>query len=160
MMTITILAIGNLREIYLKEGIREYQKRLTPYIKLEWLEIPEEKGKNEPSAGDIDKILDAEGKRMLEKIRPDSYVVGLDIKGKMLTSEEFSRMIMDCGSYQASNLTFLIGGSWGMSDGVKKRCDRLISFSFMTFPHQLMRLILMEQLYRAFMIATNHQYHK
>ncbi len=160
MININVLAIGTIKESYLKAGIAEYKKRLQPYAKIEIVEISEEAIKSDPSEADIAKILEIEGKRIIEKLRHKSQVIALDIHGEMASSEDFALMLLNLTLYQTSNIDFVIGGSWGLSEYVKSKCDKLLSFSKMTFPHQLMRLIFFEQLYRALMINNQHTYHK
>lgn len=160
MINITVATVGAIKENYLKTGIAEYIKRLQPYAKVEIVEITEETMKTDPSKADISRILESEGKRIIEKIRPKSQVIALDIQGEIASSEDFAQMLQNMTLYNTSNLVFVIGGSWGLADFVKSQCDKRLSFSKMTFPHQLMRLIFFEQLYRAFMINNQHRYHK
>ncbi len=160
MININVLTIGTIKESYLKAGIAEYIKRLQPYAKIEVIEISEEAIKSDPSPADIVRILEIEGKRMVEKFRQKAMVIALDIHGDVASSEDFALIIHNAALYQTSNIDFVIGGSWGLSEHLKSKCDKLLSFSKMTFPHQLMRLIFFEQLYRAFMINNQHNYHK
>ncbi|MBN2504285.1 MAG: 23S rRNA (pseudouridine(1915)-N(3))-methyltransferase RlmH [Bacilli bacterium] len=159
-MNITIIAVGSLKEKYLTEGVNEYMKRLDAFANVEIIEIEEEPSKTSVTVGDIARILEREGQRITDKIKPGSYVVALDIEGDHISSEGFAKMLGDIGSYQSSNIIFIIGGSWGLSDFVKSKAAKRLSFSKMTFPHQLMRLVFVEQLYRAFMISSNRNYHK
>ena len=159
-MNITILTVGKLKEKYLKQGIDEYLKRLTSYAKLNSIEIPDQPAPENLSLADIAAIKDAEGEKLLAKLSPDTYVISLAIFGKSFTSEQLAEKLDQLATYGHSKLAFIIGGSNGLSDKVLKRSDMQISFSKMTFPHQLMRLILVEQIYRAFKINRGEPYHK
>lgn len=159
-MNITIITVGKLKEKYLKQGIDEYLKRLTAYAKVEIIELPDEKAPETLSDVEMLQIKDKEGERILSKINPDAHVIALAIEGKMKTSEELADTIDKLGIYGKSKITFIIGGSLGLSQEVMKRSDEALSFSKMTFPHQLMRLILVEQVYRAYRILRNEPYHK
>lgn len=151
-MNISIVAIGKLKEKYLKQGIDEYIKRLSAYAKVDIIELPDEKAPENLSDQDMKIIKDKEGDRILSKISPDAHVIALAIEGKMKSSEELADNMDRLATYGKSKVTFVIGGSLGLSDAVLKRADEKLSFSRMTFPHQLMRLILLEQVYRAFRI--------
>ena len=153
-MEFQILAVGNLKEDYLKKGIAEYAKRLSAYGGLSVTEVKEE------NKGTVEDIKRAEGQSILRRIRPDSYVIALAIGGKSLSSEELAEKIEEIGTYRSSLVSFIIGGSHGLAGEVLERADLLLSFSRMTFPHQLMRLILAEQIYRAVKIIRKEQYHK
>ncbi len=159
-MNITIITVGKLKEKYLKQGIEEYLKRLTAYAKVEIIELPDEKAPETLSDIEMIQIKDKEGERILSKINPDAHVIALAIEGKMKTSEELADTIDKLGTYGKSKITFVIGGSLGLSQQVMKRADEALSFSKMTFPHQLMRLILVEQIYRAYRIIRGEPYHK
>ena len=159
-MNITIITVGKLKEKYLKQGIDEYLKRLTAYAKVEIIELPDEKAPETLSDVEMLQIKDKEGERILSKINPDAHVIALAIEGKMKTSEELADTIDKLGTYGKSKITFIIGGSLGLSQEVMKRADEALSFSKMTFPHQLMRLILVEQIYRAYRIIRDEPYHK
>ena len=159
-MNITIITVGKLKEKYLKQGIEEYLKRLTAYAKVEIIELPDEKAPETLSDVEMLQIKDKEGERILSKINPDAHVIALAIEGKMKTSEELAETIDKLGTYGKSKITFVIGGSLGLSQEVMKRADEALSFSKMTFPHQLMRLILVEQVYRAYRIIRGEPYHK
>ncbi|MUG01239.1 23S rRNA (pseudouridine(1915)-N(3))-methyltransferase RlmH [Bacillus tequilensis] len=159
-MNINIVTIGKLKEKYLKQGIEEYTKRLSAYAKIDIIELPDEKAPENLSDQDMKIIKDKEGDRILSKINPDAHVIALAIEGKMKTSEELADTIDKLATYGKSKVTFVIGGSLGLSDAVMKRADDKLSFSKMTFPHQLMRLILVEQIYRAFRINRGEPYHK
>ena len=158
-MKITILAVGKIKEKYLVEGIKEYTKRLSKYTKLEIIEVPDEQAPENLSKKDMDIVKDKEAIKIEYKIK-DSYVIALVIKGVMFTSEEFANKIEDIKTYNASHITFIIGGSLGLSNSVLRKVNLKMSFSEMTFPHQLMRLILLEQIYRSFRINNNEPYHK
>ena len=159
-MNITIITVGKLKEKYLKQGIEEYLKRLTAYAKVEIIELPDEKAPETLSDIEMIQIKDKEGERILSKINPDAHVIALAIEGKMKTSEELADTIDKLGTYGKTKITFVIGGSLGLSQQVMKRADEALSFSKMTFPHQLMRLILVEQIYRAYRIIRGEPYHK
>ncbi|ASB91508.1 23S rRNA (pseudouridine(1915)-N(3))-methyltransferase RlmH [Bacillus sonorensis] len=159
-MNISIVAIGKLKEKYLKQGIDEYIKRLSAYAKVDIIELPDEKAPENLSEQDMKIVKDKEGERILSKISPDAHVIALAIEGKMKSSEELADNMDRLATYGKSKVTFVIGGSLGLSDAVLKRADEKLSFSRMTFPHQLMRLILLEQVYRAFRINRGEPYHK
>ncbi|MBU8786218.1 MULTISPECIES: 23S rRNA (pseudouridine(1915)-N(3))-methyltransferase RlmH [Bacillus] len=159
-MNISIVAIGKLKEKYLKQGIDEYIKRLSAYAKVDIIELPDEKAPENLSDQDMKIVKDKEGDRILSKISPDAHVIALAIEGKMKSSEELADNMDRLATYGKSKVTFVIGGSLGLSDAVLKRADEKLSFSRMTFPHQLMRLILLEQVYRAFRINRGEPYHK
>lgn len=149
-----IICIGKIKEEYLTKGIAEYKKRIDGYTKLEIIELKEY---NTP---DINKNIENEGKEILDKIRNDDYVITLEIEGDFLDSVSFSKQLEKLSTYGNSKIVFIIGGSNGLSIDVKKRSNYALSFSKMTFPHQLMRLILIEQIYRALTIINNKEYHK
>ncbi|MED4353971.1 23S rRNA (pseudouridine(1915)-N(3))-methyltransferase RlmH [Schinkia azotoformans] len=157
-MNISIFSVGKLKEKYLKQGIDEYLKRLGPYAKVEVIEVTDEKAPENLSEVEMEQVKDKEGERILAKISDDTYVIILAIQGKMLTSEELAREIDQLATYGKSKIAFVIGGSLGLSKAVEKRADYALSFSKMTFPHQLMRLVLVEQIYRAFRINRNEPY--
>ncbi|MBL5766586.1 23S rRNA (pseudouridine(1915)-N(3))-methyltransferase RlmH [Heyndrickxia sporothermodurans] len=159
-MNISIITVGKLKEKYLKQGIDEYLKRLTAYAKVEIIEVPDEKAPEILSETEMEQVKQKEGERILAKIHPDAHVIALAIQGKMKTSEELADGIDKLGTYGKSKIAFVIGGSLGLSDGVMKRANESLSFSKMTFPHQLMRLVLVEQVYRAFRIMRGEPYHK
>lgn len=144
----------------MKQGIDEYLKRLGPYAKVEVIEVPDEKAPENLSETEMEQVKDKEGERILAKISDDTYVIILAIQGKMLSSEELAREIDQLATYGKSKIAFVIGGSLGLSKAVEKRADYALSFSKMTFPHQLMRLVLVEQIYRAFRINRGEPYHK
>jgi len=159
-VNISIVAIGKLKEKYLKQGIDEYIKRLSAYAKVDIIELPDEKAPENLSDQDMKIVKDKEGERILSKISPDAHVIALAIEGKMKSSEELADNMDRLATYGKSKVTFVIGGSLGLSDAVLRRADEKLSFSRMTFPHQLMRLILLEQVYRAFRINRGEPYHK
>lgn len=159
-MNISIIAVGKLKEKYLKSAIDEYAKRLGRYCKLEIIELPDEKTPDNASPKDEEIIKDKEGNLILSKIKDNAYVVAMDLKGKELTSEEFAKFISNCGVMGNSNIVFVIGGSLGLSEQVRKRANYKLCFSKMTFPHQLFRVMLLEQIYRGFRINNNEPYHK
>ncbi|QKY70780.1 23S rRNA (pseudouridine(1915)-N(3))-methyltransferase RlmH [Lentibacillus sp. CBA3610] len=159
-MNISIIAVGKLKEKYLKQGIEEYLKRLGPYAKVEIKEVADEKAPENMSEAEIQKVKRKEGERILSNITQDTYVITLEIDGKMLTSEQFAAKLDELATYGKSKIAFVIGGSVGISEDVQKRSNLALSFSKMTFPHQLMRMILLEQVYRAFRIIRNEPYHK
>lgn len=159
-MNISIVSVGKLKEKYLKMGIDEYTKRLSSYAKIDLIEVPDEKAPENLSDADMLIVKEKEGERILNKITDDSYVIALAINGKEHSSESLAKKIDQLATYGNSKVAFVIGGSLGLSDEVMKRADDTLSFSKMTFPHQLMKLILVEQVYRAFRINRNEPYHK
>ena len=159
-MKITVLCVGKVKEKFFTDAIKEYSKRLSRYCKLEIIEVADEKTPDGASELVVSQIKEKEAERM-EKYLPDSaYVIALAIEGKKLTSEKLAEKIDSLGISGTSHLVFLIGGSLGMSDRLLKRADYLLSFSDMTFPHQLMRVILLEQVYRSYRIIHGEPYHK
>ena len=159
-MEIQLLTIGKLKETYWTDAVREYNKRLSRFCTLNSLELKEELLPSNPSEKDEDFVKQEEGKRLLEKITPGSYVVLLDIHGKELSSEELAEKMDALALSGKSRVTFIIGGSLGVSEAVRQAADFRLSFSPMTFPHQMMRVILLEQIYRAFKINHHEAYHK
>lgn len=159
-MQISIITVGKLKEKYLKEGIEEYSKRLSSYCKLQVFEVNDEKAPEELSATEMEQVKRKEGERILAQIKQDQYVIALAIDGSMWSSEKLSSELDRLATYGKSQVAFVIGGSLGLADTVLKRADAQLSFSKMTFPHQLMRLILVEQIYRAFRISRGEPYHK
>lgn len=161
MIKINIICIGKIKEKYFTEAIGEYSKRLTAFCKFNILELNEEKIRsNTPNQSQIAEVLDAEGKRLLQKIGSGDYVIAMCIEGKLMSSEELSRVIVDASIAGKSTVDFIIGGSYGLSNEVKSRANLKLSMSRMTFPHQMARMILSEQIYRAFEISSNGKYHK
>ena len=159
-MKIKIVTVGKLKEKYLKDGIAEYSKRLSRFTNLEMIELADEKTPDRASDSENQKILELEGTRILSKIGDRDFVIVLAIEGKTLSSEEFSKQLEQAPINGFSTLTFVIGGSLGLSPQVKKRANLSISFGRLTLPHQLMRLVLVEQIYRAFTIQQGSPYHK
>lgn len=159
-MKITVITVGKIKENYLKDAIAEYSKRLSKYCKLEIIEVSDEKTPDSASEVVEMQIRDKEGERILKYIKDDMYVITLEITGKMLTSEELAEKIENLGVQGKSSIAFIIGGSIGLGNKVLKRSDYALSFSKMTFPHQLMRVILLEQIYRSYRIINGEPYHK
>ena len=159
-MNIKIIGVGKLKEKYLKQGIAEYAKRLGKFCKFEIVEVPDEKAPEKLSAAEMEGVKEKEGERILAKIKDKEYVYALAIEGKERSSEEFAQEIAQLTTYGKSDITFIIGGSLGLSPAVLKRAETKISFGRFTLPHQLMRLVLSEQIYRAFMINNGSPYHK
>ena len=159
-MKIKIVTVGKLKEKYLKDGIAEYSKRISRFAAVEMIELADEKTPDRASDSENEKILNLEGNRILSKIGDREFVVVLAIEGKTLSSEEFSKQLEQASINGYSTLTFVIGGSLGLSPQVKKRANLFLSFGRLTLPHQLMRLVLVEQIYRAFTIQQGSPYHK
>lgn len=159
-MEINIISVGKIKEDYLKKAIEEYEKRLKAYCRVNFIELKDESEGKNLSDKDIDIILDKEGKRILEKIKERSFIIVLDILGRSIDSVEFSKKINDIMLDGISSIDFIIGGSLGISQEVKDKANYSLSFSKFTFPHKLMKVILMEQIYRAFTIINNKTYHK
>ena len=159
-MRISIVCVGKIKEKYLKLGIDEFSKRLSKYCKLEVIELDDEKAPENLSDKEMLMIKEKEGKKILSKIKENAHVIALAIDGKNLSSEELADNINNLGVRGTSHIVFVIGGSLGLSDEVLKRANYKLSFSKMTFPHQLMRLILLEQVYRAYRINSGEPYHK
>ncbi|QNL42337.1 23S rRNA (pseudouridine(1915)-N(3))-methyltransferase RlmH [Streptococcus sp. NSJ-72] len=159
-MKIKLVTVGKLKEKYLKDGIAEYAKRLKHFTKFELIELSDEKTPDKASYLENQKILEKEGNRILSKITDKEFVIALAIEGQQFPSEEFSKILSDITIRGISNITFVIGGSLGLANTVKKRANLLMSFGKLTLPHQLMRLVLVEQIYRAFMIQQGSPYHK
>lgn len=159
-MNITIISVGKLKEKYLKAGIAEYLKRMKSYADVKIIEVNDEPAGNNLSAKEIEQVKEIEGRKIIEKIPERSEVVALDLRGKQLTSEDFAKHIDETTTYGSSHIVYIIGGSHGLSDEVLKQTQLKVSFGKLTYPHQLMRLILVEQIYRAFKILNNEPYHK
>lgn len=155
MIEITVISVGNIKEKYMNDLIDDYKKRIGKYAKIELVTL-----KDESNEINETKVKEIEGKRILESIKSNNYVVLLDLKGQMLDSVSFSKKIDEISTYESSKITFIIGGSFGVSSDVFDRADYRISFSKMTFPHQFMKGILLEQIYRSFKILKNEKYHK
>lgn len=159
MLHINIICVGKIKENYLKDAITEYAKRLSKYCKLQIIEVQDEQIPDNLSNKLSENVKEIEGKRILAQIK-NSYVISLDLKGKQFTSEEFSNKLENISLNSNSNISFIIGGSIGLSNEVIQHSNELICFSKMTFPHQLIRLFLLEQIFRAFKISNNETYHR
>ena len=158
-MKITIVCAGKLKEKYLRDGIAEYEKRLRPYADLRTIEIIEERMKDRPSPAEKDEVLRREGERLSAQIPQGAYLIVLDVGGEEMSSEKFSARIDHLMLMGESHIAFLIGGPFGLSDELRQRADLRLSFSQFTLPHQLIRLFLMEQIYRSFKISRHEPYH-
>ena len=159
MLSINIICVGKLKEAYLRQAIEEYSKRMKPLCKLNIAELSEERVGDDPSDAEIRHAVNAESDRILSKIGKGDYVIAMCVEGKNISSEELSERLEDI-SMTHSTVDLIIGGSWGLSDTLKERADFKLSMGKMTFPHQLFRLMLLEQLYRAFQISKGTKYHK
>lgn len=159
-MQIDIICVGKVKEQYLRDAIAEYSKRLSRYCKLNILEVADEKTPEHASEGVEQQIKAKEGERIAKHIKPGAYVIALAIDGQQVTSEGFARKIDQLGIQGVSHIQFVIGGSIGMDDEILRKANYKLSFSKMTFPHQLMRVILLEQVYRAYKINAHEPYHK
>ena len=159
MLTINIICVGKLKEKFFKDAIDEYSKRLSKYCKLNILELPDEKIPDKTNQNIENEIKSKECDNIINHIKKDSYVVCLDLTGKELSSEQFSKSIEDI-SMESSQITFIIGGSLGLTDKVLSMSNQKICFSKMTFPHQLIRVFLLEQIFRAFKISNGETYHR
>ncbi len=160
MLSVNIICIGKIKEKYWTDAISEYRKRLSAFCKFNIIELDEEKTYNNPNAAQIDAILNAEGKRIINAISKGSSLIAMCIEGKILSSEQLSQKLSDIALSGSSTVDFIIGGSWGLSDEVKAKSTLKLSMSKMTFPHQMARVVLTEQIYRAFEIMNNGKYHK
>lgn len=160
MPEVTIACVGRLKEKFYADAVTEYQKRLGRYCRFQIAEVRDEAAPDAPSAGETAQILEKEGARLLEKIPSGAYVIALCIEGRQLSSEALADKLQTLALSGQSRVCFVIGGSFGLSDAVKRRADFQLSFSPMTFPHQLMRVILSEQIYRAYTILSGQKYHK
>ena len=159
-MNITVICIGKLKEKYWRDAVAEYEKRLNGYCSLKILELKEAKLAANPSPADEEAVKEEEGKDILSHISRGTYVISLEIRGKKLSSEQLADKIRDLGLSGRSDVAFIIGGRLGLSGEVSRRADLKLSFSDMTFPHQMMRVILLEQIYRSFKINRGEPYHK
>ena len=159
MLTINIICIGKIKENYLKSAIDEYSKRLSKYCKLNIIELPDEKLPEKLNQTLINEIKEKECSNIIKHIPKDSFLISLDLKGKELSSEEFSKNI-DTLSFMTSSITFIIGGTLGISQKLLSMCKQSICFSKMTFPHQLIRVFLLEQIFRSFKISNGETYHR
>lgn len=160
MLSVNIICIGKIKEKYWTDAVSEYKKRLGAFCKFNIIELDEEKTYNNPNNSQINSILNAEGKRIINSLSKGSYVIPMCIEGKQLSSAELADKISDISVSGYSCVDFIIGGSWGLSDEVKSKSNLKLSMSKMTFPHQMARVILAEQIYRAFEINNNGKYHK
>lgn len=160
MLNVTILAVGKIKEKFLSDAIDEYSKRLGRYCRLEIIRVKDDPTPDNPTDKERDIVLKREGKRLIEKIPKGAYIIPLCIEGKQKSSEEFAKIMSDIPSGGKSEVVFIIGGSMGLWNRIKDMADIKLSFSKMTFPHQLMCVILLEQLYRAFNISGGGKYHK
>ncbi|MBS7359011.1 MAG: 23S rRNA (pseudouridine(1915)-N(3))-methyltransferase RlmH [Oscillospiraceae bacterium] len=159
-MNITVIALGKLKEKYLKDAIDEYAKRISAYGKLDIIELSPVRLSDNPSENEIINALNKEAEDIKKKIPNNSYVFAMCIEGKEKSSEQFAKAVTDAALNGKSNIVFIIGSSFGLSSEIKSLADFKLSFSKMTFPHQLMRVMLLEQIYRAFQINNNGKYHK
>ena len=155
MIEINVISVGNVKEKYLQELIADYKKRISKYAKIELIELKDESNKINENV-----VKETEGERILSSIKEGFYVILLDLKGQMLDSISLSKKLDEISTYHSSKIAFIIGGSFGVSEDVKKRANYLLSFSKMTFPHQLAKGMLLEQIYRSFKISNNETYHK
>ena len=160
MLHINIICVGKLKEKYLQDALSEYSKRLSKYCNLNIIELPDEKLLNNLNDSLINQIKQKESNNILSHIEKGSYVLALDLKGKQFSSEEFSKKITNISINSFSSITFIIGGTLGLYENVLKNSNELICFSKMTFPHQLIRIFLLEQIFRAFKISNNETYHR
>lgn len=160
MLHINIICVGKLKEKYLQDALSEYSKRLSKYCNLNIIELPDEKLPNNLNDSLINQIKQKESNNILSHIEKGSYVLALDLKGKQFSSEEFSKKITDISLNSFSSITFIIGGTLGLYENVLKNSNELICFSKMTFPHQLIRIFLLEQIFRAFKISNGETYHR
>lgn len=160
MLTINIVCIGKIKENYLKEAVAEYSKRLTKYCNLKLIELPDEKLPNNLNSTIEENIKQKECKNIIAHLKKDSYIICLDLKGKQLSSEEFSKKIEEISLNSNSSITFIIGGTLGLTKEILDISNESICFSKMTFPHQLIRVFLLEQIFRAFKISKGETYHR
>ncbi|MGN7358892.1 23S rRNA (pseudouridine(1915)-N(3))-methyltransferase RlmH [Paenibacillus sp. SAF-054] len=159
-MLIQLIGVGKLKEKYLVQGIQEYAKRLTPYIKFQMIEVADEKAPDTLSEAEVSIVKEREGERILAHVKESAHVIALAIGGQLWSSEELAAELDKLGTYGTSHVVFVIGGSHGLSDAVLRRAQQKLSFGRMTLPHQLMRLVLTEQIYRAVKINRGEPYHK
>lgn len=159
-MNISVICVGKLKERYWSDAVAEYSKRLKSYCSLDIVELKESRLPDKAGSAEELAVKEAEGSEILKKIKDNMYVITLEVKGKMLSSEKLAAKIENLGIDGVSNIAFVIGGSLGLSEAVSRRADFKLSFSEMTFPHQMMRVVLLEQIYRSFKIIKNETYHK
>ena len=155
MIEINVISVGNVKEKYLQELIADYKKRISKYAKIELIELKDESNKINENV-----VKETEGERILSSIKESFYVILLDLRGQMLDSISLSKKLDEISTYHSSKIAFIIGGSFGVSEDVKKRANYMLAFSKMTFPHQLAKGMLLEQIYRSFKILNNETYHK
>ena len=160
MLNVTVLCVGKLKEAYWRDACAEYEKRLKPFCRFTLIEVAEERLPDNPSAAQISATIEAEGKRLLERLPKDCAVIPMCIEGKELNSPSLAARLDKLAVEGTSHIAFVIGGSWGLSEAVKSRAALRLSMSPMTFPHQLARVMLLEQIYRAFQISSGGKYHK
>lgn len=160
MLTVNIICIGKLKEKYWVDAIKEYSKRLSSFCKFSVIELSECKVNFDPNEKQIEHILQEEGSAILQKIKPTDYTVAMCIEGKNISSPQLANLMDNIQLEGKSTVNFIIGGSWGLSDEVKQRADYKLSMGKMTFPHQMARVMLTEQIYRSFQISSNGKYHK
>ena len=159
-MNVQIVTVGKLKESFLTEGVAEYAKRLRPYAKLQIIEVADEKAPETMSAAEEQRVKRLEGERILTRLHPEAYVVALAVEGKLMSSDELAEHLQSLATYGRSQFAFVIGGSTGLSDEVLRRADLQLSFGRLTYPHQLMRLIVLEQIYRVCKIMRGEPYHR
>lgn len=159
MLSVNIICVGKLKESYLRDAIDEYSKRMRTLCRLSIIELPEERSSDDPSAAEIGRVISAESDRIMQKLGKGDYVIAMCVEGRNISSEELSAKLEDI-SMRSSTVDLIIGGSWGLSDELKSRADFKLSMGKMTFPHQLCRVMLLEQVYRAFQISKGTKYHK
>lgn len=159
-MKITVISVGKIKEKYLRDAIEEYKKRISKFSKIQLVELKDEPLKYKDSEALDIKVKDIEGERIINAVPKGDYMIVLDLKGHQITSEELAKKVTEINTYHSANITFIIGGSLGLSKAVVNKADYNLCFSKMTFPHQLMKVILLEQIYRAFKINNNETYHK
>lgn len=159
-MTVKIIGVGKLKEKYFRAALAEYAKRLQRFTKFQVIEVPDEQAPQRLSVAEKEQVMATEGKRILAKIRPQDYVIALAIQGKERSSEKFAAQLQELATYGHSEIVFVIGGSLGLSPEVLQRANDQLSFGKLTLPHQLMRVVLSEQIYRAYMINNHRPYHK
>lgn len=159
-MRITVLCVGKIKEKFFQDGIAEYKKRLSRYCNLEIIEVADEKTPDNASDLELEKIKEKEAQRLQKYIKKESYIITLEIAGNMISSEQLSQKINHLGIFGNSHIIFIIGGSVGLHDSISKQSDYKLSFSKFTFPHQMMRMILLEQIYRSYRIIMKEPYHK
>ena len=159
MLSVNIICVGKLKESYLRDAIDEYSKRMRTLCRLSIIELPEERSSDDPSAAEIGHVISAESERIMQKLGKGDYVIAMCVEGRNISSEELSAKLEDI-SMRSSTVDLIIGGSWGLSDELKSRADFKLSMGKMTFPHQLCRVMLLEQVYRAFQISKGTKYHK